>query len=112
MTDKGTVYICDKGYIDYKKFDSYTSKEIYFVSHLKDNAKFKEAINLPITQYNKTQPLLLAASTIIYDKKVRLGKESINLTKHFYRVVKIIDHIGKELIFVTNLMCYSSEEIA
>uniref|UniRef100_UPI0012ED6129 transposase n=1 Tax=Cellulosilyticum ruminicola TaxID=425254 RepID=UPI0012ED6129 len=53
-------------------------------------AKFKEAIDLPITQCNKAQPLLLAGSTIIYDKKVRLGKE---------------------LTFVTNLMCYSSEEI-
>ncbi|WP_408606230.1 transposase [Cellulosilyticum ruminicola] len=104
--------MCDKGYIDYKKFDSYTSKEIYFVSRLKNNAKFKEAIDLPITQCNKAQPLLPAGLTIIYDKKVRLSKESINFTKHFYRVVKIIDSTGKELTFVTHLMCYSSEEIA
>ncbi|WP_054741741.1 hypothetical protein [Cellulosilyticum ruminicola] len=65
MTDKRTVYICDKSYIDYKKFDSYTSKKIYFVSRLKDNAKFKEAIDLSITQCTKAQPLLPAGSTII-----------------------------------------------
>lgn len=112
MIDKGTVYICDKGYIDYKKFDSYTSKEIYFVSRLRDNAKFKEAIDLPITQCKKDQSLLPPGSTIIYDKKVRLGTESINLTEHFYRIIKIIDPTGKELTFVTNLMCYNSEEIA
>lgn len=58
------------------------------------------------------QTLLPLGSTIIYDKKVRLGKESVNLTKHFYRIIKIIDPLGKELTFVTNLMCYNSEEIA
>lgn len=112
MIDKGTVYICDKGYMDYKKFDSYTSKEIYFVSRLKDNAKFKEVIDLLITQCKKSQSLLPLGSTIICDRKVRLGTESINLTKHFYRIIKIIDPTGKELTFVTNLMCYNSEEIA
>lgn len=70
MTDKRTIYICDRGYIDYKKFDSYTSKKIYFVSLLKDNANFKEAIDLPVTHCNGAEPLLPLGSTIIYDKKV------------------------------------------
>lgn len=59
MIDKGTVYICDEGYIDYKKFDSYTSKKIYFVSRLKDNAKFKEAIDLPINHTMQERSIIV-----------------------------------------------------
>lgn len=49
ITDKGTIYICDKGYVDYKKFDTYTTKGIYFVSCPKDNAKITVTEELPIT---------------------------------------------------------------
>ncbi len=49
---------------------------------------------------------------IIYDKIVFLGNEYINKTKKQYRIIKIIDTKGKELIFVTNIFNLSSEEIA
>lgn len=49
MTHKGTIYICDKGYVGYKKFDTYATKGIYFVSHLKDNNKITVTDELPIT---------------------------------------------------------------
>lgn len=112
MTMKDTIYICDKGYIDYKKFDSYTSKNIYFVSRLKDNAQFTEVENLDVS-YCASDDALLGKGTIIsYDKKVRLGNEYINQTKHNYRIIKIIDQAGKELTFVTNVMGFTSEEIA
>lgn len=112
MTDKGTIYICDKGYIDYNKFDIYTSKGIYFVSRLKDNAKINDIEELPITYSNEKDGLLPKGSTIVFDKKVRLGSQYSNLTKQTYRIIKIIDSNGKELTFVTNLMKFSSEEIA
>lgn len=112
MTDKGTIYICDKGYIDYDKFDTYTSKEIYFVSRLKHNAKINDIEELPITFSNEKDGLLPKETKIIFDKKVRLGSQYINLTKQTYRIIKIIDPTGKELTFVTNLMRFFSEEIA
>lgn len=112
MTDKGTIYICDKGYIDYEKFDTYTSKGIYFVSRLKDNAKINDVEELPITYSDEKDGLLPKESKIVFDKKVRLGSQYINLTKQTYRIIKIIDPSGKELTFVTNLMKFSSEEIA
>ena len=58
MTDKGTIYIYDKGYIDYKKFDSYTSKGIYFISRLKDNAKITTLEELSITHSDEKAGLL------------------------------------------------------
>lgn len=112
MTDKGTIYICDKGYIDYDKFDAYSNKGIYFVSRLKDNAHINEIEELPITYADEEDGLLPKETTIMFDKKVRLGSQYINLTKKTYRIIKIIDSNGKELTFVTNLMKFSSEEIA
>lgn len=112
MTDKDTIYICDKGYVDYKKFDKYTSKGIYFVSRLKDNAKITEIENLDITYSSFDAPLLDKETHIIFDKKVRLGNEYVNLTKHTYRIIKIIDTAGKKLTFITNVIDFASEEIA
>lgn len=112
MTDKGTIYICDKGYIDYDKFDTYTSKEIYFVSRLKDNAKINVIEDLNATFSDEVEGLLPKETQIIFDKKVRLGSKYINLTRQTYRIIKIIDPKGKELTFVTNLMKFTSEEIA
>lgn len=112
MTDKGTIYICDKGYVDYKKFDIYTAKGIYFVSRLKDNAKITVVEELPITYSEEKNGLLPKGCTILFDRKVRLGSEYINLTKQTYRIVKIIDRTGKELTFITNVIHFASEEIA
>ncbi|MEG1636829.1 MAG: IS4 family transposase, partial [Cellulosilyticaceae bacterium] len=112
MTDKETIYICDKGYIDYERFDKYTAGGIYFISRLKDNAKITIVEELPITYSDEKDGLLSKESTIVFDKKVRLGSEYINQTKKTYRIVKITDPTGKELTFVTNVMQFASEEIA
>ena len=112
ITEKETIYICDKGYVDYKKFDSYTKNDIYFVSRLKDNAKFEDVESLPVTKCIDSDPLLSNNITILFDKKVRLGNVYQNLTKCTYRIIRISDETGKNLTFVTNLMKYNSEEIA
>lgn len=65
---------------------------------------------LPVTYSEEN--LLPKGSTILFDKKVRLGSEYINLTKKKYRIVPIVDSTGKELIFITNVMSFTSEEIA
>lgn len=108
----GRIYICDKSYIDFERFDKYTNQGIYFISRLKDNAKITLVEDLPITYSNDGDELLSKGSTIVFDKKVRLGSEYINQTKKAYRIVKIIDPTGKELTFVTNVMQIASEEIA
>lgn len=112
MTDQETIYICDKGYIDYERFDKYTTQGIYFISRLKDNAKITVKEELSITYSTEKDGLLPKGSTIVFDRRVRLGSEYINQTKKTYRIVKIIDPTGKELTFVTNVMQFTSEEIA
>ena len=112
MTDPETIYICDKGYIDYERFDKYTTQGIYFISRLKDNAKITVKEELSITYSTEKDGLLPKGSTIVFDRRVRLGNKYINQTKKTYRIVKIIDPTGKELTFVTNVMQFISEEIA
>lgn len=89
MTDKETIYICDKGYVDYERFDKYTTNGIHFISRLKDNAKIAVVEELPLTYSTEKDGLLPKGSTIVFDKKVRLGSEYINQTKKSYRIVKI-----------------------
>ncbi|WP_349772235.1 transposase, partial [Brevibacillus borstelensis] len=35
----GAMYVFDRGYVDYEKFDEYTDQGIFFASRLKDNAE-------------------------------------------------------------------------
>lgn len=112
ITDTNTIYIFDKAYIDYKKFDKYTEQGIYFISRLKDNANYSEFENLKVSRCKKGEELLKQGTEFIYDKKVKLGTKKDDKTKYNYRIIKIIDPVGKELTFVTNLMKYNSEEIA
>ncbi|WP_425446496.1 IS4 family transposase [Dethiothermospora halolimnae] len=109
MTEKNAIYIYDKAYIDYKKFDKLDSNEKQFITRLKDNAIASEVQSLDVT-YSETQ-LLDKETQIIYDKIVYLGNDC-NKTKQKYRIVKVITSEYKELIFLTNNFTLSSEEIA
>lgn len=110
MSEDESIYIIDKAYVDYKKFDKLDPMKKQFITRLKDNAIITVDEVLDIT-YSK--PKLLDKDTkIIYDKIVYLGKEHVNKTIKKYRIVKIIDSKGKVLVFLTNILTLSSEEIA
>lgn len=110
MTDKNCIYVYDKGYVDYKKFDQFTNDEKFFVTRLKDNAVIEEVENLKVSYCDIS--LLDKNITIVYDKVVYLGNKYINKTRNKYRIIKVIDAENKELTFVTNIQDLSSEEIA
>jgi hypothetical protein len=50
MDTKHCIYVFDKAYSDYKKFDQYTKDEKYFVTRLKDNAVVTEVKDLRISR--------------------------------------------------------------
>lgn len=109
MTEKNAIYIFDKAYVDYKKFDKLNPNEKQFITRLKGNAIISEVQSLDVT-YSKTQ-LLDKETQIISDKVVYLGNEH-NKTKQKYRIIKIVTSEDKELTFLTNIFTLSSEEIA
>lgn len=107
---KHCIYVFDKGYLDYQKFDQYTKDEKYFVTRLKDNALVTEIKDLRISHSDKR--LLDVGTQIVCDKIVKLGSQYTYQTKEEYRLIKIIDKYGKELTFITNIDELLSEEIA
>lgn len=110
ITETGCIYIFDKAYVDYKKFDRFSNKDIRFITRLKDNAALTEVQNLEITY---SEGMLLDDSINIIENSIcYLGTEDINMTKGQYRVITIVDSEGKILTFVTNIFEYTSEDIA
>lgn len=110
IDSKHCIYVFDKGYLDYEKFDQYAEDEKYFVTRLKHNAVVTEVKDLKIS--HSYERLLDVGTRIIYDKIVKLGSKYTYQTKQEYRLIKIIDKTGKELTFVTNIDDLFSEEIA
>ncbi|NSB13080.1 IS4 transposase [Clostridium beijerinckii] len=110
IDSKHCIYVFNKGYLDYEKFDQYTEDEKYFVTRLKHNAVVTEVKDLKIS--HSYERLLDVGTRMICDKIVKLGSKYTYQTKQEYRLIKIIDKTGKELIFVTNIDDLFSEEIA
>lgn len=110
ITENNCIYIFDKGYVDYKKFDSFSEKGVRFITRLKDNAALDEINSCKITYSDII--LLDDSINIIEDIICNLGTKGINLTKNQYRVISVLDSEGKILTFVTNIFEYTSEEIA
>ena len=110
INSKHCIYVFDKGYLDYEKFDQYAEDEKYFVTRLKHNAVVTEVKDLKISY--SYERLLDVGTRIICDKIVKLGSKYTYQTKQEYRLIKIIDKTGKELTFVTNIDDLFSEEIA
>lgn len=79
MSEKNCIYVFDKGYVDYKKFDKFTIDQKYFITRLKDNAVIEEVKILDIT-YSKIK-LLDEGVNIIYDKIVFFGNKLVILSK-------------------------------
>lgn len=110
ISQKHCTYVFDKGYVDYKKFDQFTTEEKYFITRIKDNSIIETIKELKPTYSEKT--LLDTGTQIIFDKIVKLGNLATYQTKEEFRLIKIIDSGGKELTFVTNVDELLSEEIA
>src|SRR5690606_37162546 len=87
------VYLFDRGYVDYKKFDVYCEKGLRFVTRLKKNAEIE------IVSENTPDPNNL----IFQDAKVYLGS-SVSGTKMQYplRMIRTIDDDGNPVTIITS----------
>jgi len=99
-----TIYLYDKGYVNYKRWEEIISREAYFVTRLNKNAKFETIEEKVYDAVN------YADGGLISDKIVELSssKSTINL-----RLVTYKDpESGKVLKFITNLFEYNYMTIA
>lgn len=101
--DSDAVYLFDRGYVDYKKFDVYCEKGLRFVTRLKKNAEIE------IVSENTPDPNNL----IFQDAKVYLGS-SVSGTKMQYplRMIRTIDGDGNPVTIITSCFDLTAKEIS
>lgn len=101
VDDKECMYVFDRGYLDYERFDHMTDEGFFFVSRLRKNAitRVVEPFNLPEN------------STVFSDEMILIGTTQ-NRAENLFRLIKVLDTKGKELHLITNRFDLSADEIA
>ncbi|ULG71483.1 IS4 family transposase [Macrococcus brunensis] len=101
VDDKECMYVFDRGYVQYSRFDEMTDEGYFFVSRLRSNA-----VHRVIHDFGAGEQ-----SSVISDEMVVLGTTT-NRTEHYFRRVTVQDEKGKNLVLVTNRFDLSPEEIS
>lgn len=101
VDDKEAMYVFDRGYVDYKRFDQMTDDGYFFVSRLKKNAVTRviHSFELPDD------------SPVICDEMVYLGTVQ-NRTENVFRIIEVDDTKGNTLRLITNRFDLSADEIS
>lgn len=102
-TVPNALYIFDRAYVDYEKFDEYTENQTLFISKLKKNAKV-EVIKSSMTTVDGKK---------VKDSIVRLGNKGTTRMRNNLRLIEIPDDNdpSKIIRIITNDMERSAQEI-
>jgi hypothetical protein len=100
IDEKDAMYVFDRGYIDYKKFDTYCDQGIFFASRLKKNALIHTIESFPVPE----------DSTIRSDSMVVVGTPQ-NRMENVLRLIETIDSEGNPIRIITNRFDLDSQEI-
>lgn len=99
-------FICfDKGYVDYEQYEVFTSKKIWYVTRLKDNALYeaKQEFDIPDD----------AHSGVLKDEEIELKYGKNKELKHKARRIAFWDDENKRVFeFITNNFDLEADEIA
>ncbi len=98
--EEKTIYVFDRAYVDYKKFDTYCKEGIYFVCRLKSNALVEVIEDHPTSGLIKKHQL------------VRLGKDGTTKMGHLLQLIETQDSNGNEIIIITNKLDLSVDELS
>ena len=101
VDDKEAMYVFDRGYVDYERFDRMTDDGLFFVSRLKKNAITRtiESFQLPND------------SSVTKDEMVYLGTTQ-NQAENVFRLIEVFDTKGNTLRLITNRFDLSADEIS
>src|SRR5690625_3803837 len=101
IDDKACMYVFDRGYLDYERFDRMTDDGYFFVSRLRKNAVVRVLETFQLS----------SASNILSDEMVVVGTAQ-NRSENVFRRLKLLDSKGNELILLTNRFDLDADEIA
>ena len=99
IDESGAMYVFDRGYVDYKKFDEYCDQGISFVTRLKDSAV-----------YQLVDHHLVEHENILSDSVILLGTPQKQMN-HLLRLIEAVDSQGHVIRIVTNRFDMTAEEI-
>lgn len=102
----GTIVVDDRGYNDYELFGRWSEEQVYFVTRLKDNARYRVVKNLPLSE----KP----GSPILKDQRIRFtGVNAGHRCPHEMRLVTFYDQEQQRSFeFLTNHFGLAARTIA
>jgi len=95
------IYVFDRGYLDYTRFDTFCTQKIRFASRLKNNTVYEFLCEHEVE----------AGSVIKRDMWVRLGSGQKVMNNTLRRIVTE-DSRGKRIVIVTNDLFSPAEELS
>lgn len=101
VDDKECMYVFDRGYLDYERFDRMTDDGYFFLSRLRKNAVIREVYDFKLPEN----------TAVLSDQMVLIGTTQ-NRAENYFRLLKVIDSKGNELHLITNRFDLSAEEIS
>lgn len=101
VDDKECMYVFDRGYLDYERFDRLTDDGYFFLSRLRKNAVVREVYDFKLPE----------GSSVLSDQMVLIGTTQ-NRAENYFRLLKVMDSKGNVLHLITNRFDLSAEEIS
>lgn len=101
VDDKECMYVFDRGYLDYERFDRMTDDGYFFLSRLRKNAVVREVYDFKLPE----------GSSVLSDQMVLIGTTQ-NRAENYFRLLKVMDSKGNVLHLITNRFDLSAEEIS
>lgn len=100
IADPDALYVFDRGYVDYKKWDDYCDAGIRFVTRIKENFIINPIDEKPVDGTNMTE------STVI------LGDPKTTIMRHQLRLIHTVDTNENPVVILTNDFKMSAREIS
>ncbi|MED1939539.1 IS4 family transposase, partial [Cytobacillus firmus] len=101
VDDKECMYVFDRGYLDYERFDRMTDDGFFFLTRLRKNAVIREVCDFKLPE----------GTTVLSDQMVIIGTIQ-NRAENYFRLLKVMDSKGNLLHLITNRFDLSAEEIS
>ena len=101
----GSIITFDKAYVDYAQYEKFTQASIWYVTRLKDNAKYKAKVEYDIPDE--------ADSGVLKDEEITLAYGEKKAKEHRARRIAYWDSKNERLFeFITNNFELPAEKIA
>ena len=101
VDDKECMYVFDRGYLDYERFDRMIDDGYFFLSRLRKNAVIRNVYDFKLPK----------DTAVLSDQMVLIGTTQ-NRAENYFRLLKVMDSKGNELHLITNRFDLSAEEIS